>query len=96
MKFVAQRIDTALHADTHIDSAMRRTRGPGDLAGHPPDFGGDIVKVLTQRRTISKFPWRDEDLKACWCRTVCIQDRDEPVEATADVAKAVFPRHGAR
>lgn len=35
---VAQRIDTALHAGTHIDGAMHGTDGMGDMASYPLDF----------------------------------------------------------
>ena len=37
-RIVAQRIDTALHAGTHIDGAMHGADGMGDMASYPMDF----------------------------------------------------------
>src|SRR3954462_12675932 len=37
-RIVAPRIDTALHAGTHIDGAMHGTDGMGDIASYPLDF----------------------------------------------------------
>src|SRR5437588_8356802 len=50
-RIVAQRIDTALHAGTHIDGAMHGTDGMGDMASYALDFlvgPGAVIDVSKQ------------------------------------------------